>query len=94
MLDQKFHETVVAAADNPFLLESYRFLNIHVQLGRFHPFFNEPAQCDTCDEHAALYQALTNHNPDAAVQAIEAHLQKTEVRVFGLQDTHPHMFAR
>ena len=91
-LDQAFHEALIAAADNPFLLETYRSLNVHVQLARFHPFFDNNDQCDTCDEHAAVFQAITDHNPDGAAQAIDAHLHKTEIRIFQFQDS-PQSFA-
>jgi DNA-binding GntR family transcriptional regulator len=86
-LDQTFHEGLIAAADNPYLLEGYRSLNIHVQLARFHPYFEDVDQCDTCNEHTAILDALKNHDPERAVQAIETHLHNTEIRIFGLQNS-------
>lgn len=90
--DQRFHEILFSAADNPFLIEAYRALNVHVQLARFSPDWGENEQCDTCVEHNAIYQALCNHDPEAAAHAVEAHLNATEVRVFSLIETHPHVF--
>jgi DNA-binding GntR family transcriptional regulator len=91
--DQRFHETMVSAAGNPFLLEAWRSLNIHILLGRFYPVYQEQDQSDTCDEHLALLKALSDHNPEAAECAVENHLKASEIRVFKLIETHPHMFA-
>jgi DNA-binding GntR family transcriptional regulator len=85
-LDQMFHEIVVTAADNPYLLDAYKSLNIHILLARFHPYFEDGDQCDTCNEHIAILEALKNHDPRAAVQAIENHLHNTEIRIFGFQN--------
>jgi len=85
-LDQKFHEGLIAAADNPYLLDAYQSLNIHVLLARFHPSFEDGDHTDTCDEHNAILQALKNHNAEAAALAIEAHLRNTEIRIFGFQN--------
>jgi DNA-binding GntR family transcriptional regulator len=91
-IDQAFHIALISAADNSFLLETYRSLNIHIQLARFHPFFDNNDQDDTVDEHASIYQAISQHDPDAAARAIEAHLHKTELRIFRLQDSN-HSFS-
>lgn len=92
-LDQRFHETLMKASDNPFLLDAHRALNIHVQLARFYQDFTGSDQCDTCAEHHALYQALSEHDPEAAAKAVDTHLKATEVRVFGLIEEHPQIFG-
>ena len=79
-LDQRFHETLVAAADNRFLLQSYRALNVHVELGRFYRVFLAMDQQATCAEHDAIIQALSLHDADRAVTAVEAHLSAAERR--------------
>ncbi len=38
-LDQRFHAILLAAADNRFLVQAHRSLNIHVELGRFYRVF-------------------------------------------------------
>jgi DNA-binding GntR family transcriptional regulator len=93
LLDQRLHELLVSAADNPFLLDAWRSLNIHIQLGRFYQDFTDTDQCDTCAEHYALHKALSERDPEAAVRAVEAHLRATELRVFGLMETHPQYFG-
>ncbi|HHY56354.1 MAG TPA: GntR family transcriptional regulator, partial [Chloroflexi bacterium] len=57
-LDKQFHETIVGAAGNQFLLAAYRSLNVHIELGRFYRVFREMDQEQTCVEHAAIVQAL------------------------------------
>jgi DNA-binding GntR family transcriptional regulator len=91
--DQRFHEILFSAAGNPFLMEAYRALNVHVQLARFSPDWGDTEQCDTCSEHEAIYQALSDHDTEAAARAIEAHLNATEERIYALIETHGAVFA-
>jgi DNA-binding GntR family transcriptional regulator len=80
-LDKRFHELLLAAADNRFLLEAHRSLNVHVELGRFYRVFAEMDQKQTCAEHAAIYRALQAHDPARAVAAVETHLTAVEQRI-------------
>jgi DNA-binding GntR family transcriptional regulator len=91
--DQRFHEILFSAAGNPFLTDAYQALNVHIQLARFSHEWGDAEQCDTCSEHEAIYQALANHDPEAAARAIEAHLNATEERVYGLIETHPQVYT-
>jgi DNA-binding GntR family transcriptional regulator len=87
-LDKRFHEIMIRAADNRFLLETYSSLNAHVQLARFYRQYGAIAHQDTYEEHKAIYKALEAHDPSAAVQAMERHLSAAEARAYGLMDTH------
>lgn len=89
-LDKRFHETIVGAAGNQFLLDAYRSLNVHIELGRFYHVFREMDQEQTCVEHDAIFRALHAHNPEEAAAAVEFHLHATEERVFGLIEKYPH----
>jgi DNA-binding GntR family transcriptional regulator len=89
-LDKQFHETIVGAAGNQFLLDAYRALNVHIELGRFYHVFREMDQEQTCVEHDAIFRALRAHNPEAAAEAVEFHLHATEERIFRLIDKYPH----
>ncbi len=89
-LDKQFHETIVGAAGNQFLLDAYRSLNVHIELGRFYDVFREMDQAQTCVEHDAIFQALHAHNAEQAATAVEFHLHATEERVFGLIEKYPH----
>ncbi len=89
-LDKQFHETIVGAAGNQFLLAAYRSLNVHIELGRFYRVFREMDQEQTCVEHAAIVQALRDHDAEQAAVAVESHLRATEARVFHLIEKYPH----
>jgi DNA-binding GntR family transcriptional regulator len=89
-LDKQFHETIVSAAGNQFLLSAYRSLNIHIELGRFYNVFREMDQTQTCVEHDAIFQALHARKPDEAAAAVEHHLHATEDRIFRLIEKYPH----
>lgn len=92
-LDKQFHETIVNAAGNQFLLTAYRSLNIHLELGRFYHVFGEMDQTQTCVEHNVIFQALRAHQPDEAAAAVEQHLHATEERIFRLIEKYPHPHA-
>ncbi len=87
-LDRRFHEIIISAADNRFLLETYCSLNAHVQLARFYHQYGAVAQQATIEEHQAIYQALEAHDPIAAVQAVEHHLKAADARAYGLMEAH------
>lgn len=89
-LDKQFHETIVVAAGNPFLLTAYRSLNIHIELGRFYHVFRELDQEQTCVEHEAIVRALRAHDGEQAASAVEFHLHATEERIFRLIEKYPH----
>lgn len=89
-LDKQFHETIVGAAGNQFLLGAYRSLNVHIELGRFYNVFREMDQEQTCVEHDAVFRALHAHHPGDAAAAVEYHLHATEERIFRLIDKYPH----
>jgi DNA-binding GntR family transcriptional regulator len=90
LLDKRFHETIVGAAGNQFLLDAYRSLNVHIELGRFYNVFREMDQEQTCVEHDAIFRALHAHNPEEAAAAVEVHLHATEERIFRLIEKYPH----
>ena len=90
-LDKQFHETIVSAAGNQFLLSAYRSLNVHIELGRFYNVFREMDQTQTCVEHDVIFRALHDHDPDEAAAAVEYHLHATEERVFRLIDKYPRL---
>jgi DNA-binding GntR family transcriptional regulator len=90
LLDQRFHEMLIEISGNQFLLNAWRSLYIHVELGRFYDVFQHPDHEQTCVEHLRIQQALRARDGDAAAQAVEAHLAETEQRVFRLIDLHAH----
>lgn len=79
-LDQKFHELLVGASGNQTLLETYRSLNLHVQLARFYRNRGEIELIESIAEHCAIYEALKAQNADAAVLAVITHIDNAHIR--------------
>ncbi len=86
-LDHRFHELLITAAANRFLLEAYQALNVHIELGRFYRVFVELDQEQTCAEHRTIVDALRQHDAELAVVAVEAHLKATEWRIVHFFDS-------
>jgi DNA-binding GntR family transcriptional regulator len=76
--DQTFHQLVVGASGNPVLLETYRGLNVHVQLARLVHELGEFDYSDNAVEHRAIYDALKARDADAAADAVRVHIQRFE----------------
>jgi DNA-binding GntR family transcriptional regulator len=74
------HETIVAAADNTVLLETYRSLHVHVLLARFFRERGEVGAVESNAEHQAIYTALAEHDEGAAVSAMSDHLNRAYLR--------------
>lgn len=82
-VDRNFHEIIFGATGNRFLLESYRSLNVHVQLARFYDHYTQPVLEETVLEHRKIYDALEAHDAEAAVRAIQEHLNIAAMRAYG-----------
>jgi DNA-binding GntR family transcriptional regulator len=78
-LDQRFHEAIVAMSANPFLLQTYQSLNVHLHLARYHGS-RETNFRSTMLEHQAIYEALRQHDGEAAAQALAAHIDNAYLR--------------
>ena len=89
LLDQRFHDLLVGAAENTLLLDTYRSLHVHIQLARY--FRERPgAEVQASNaEHRAIYEAVSTHDPDAAVLAVRVHLDQSYLRA-----VEPHGTAR
>lgn len=74
ILDQRFHEALLGLADSPALLASWRALNVHVAAARF---FRATGLVDvqhSVTEHAAILGALVAGDTEAAVRAVDVHI--------------------
>lgn len=70
--DVRFHEIMLAAVDNPFLLDAYRSLHAHLHVFRLYPQdFDGTA---TVGEHVAIATAIAECRPRDAADAMRAHL--------------------
>jgi DNA-binding GntR family transcriptional regulator len=87
-LDESFHETLLAMADNPFLITAFKSLHVHLELGRFYVVFQMTDHHETCVEHESILRALGARDAEGAAAAVEEHLHNTELRIFRLIDQH------
>ena len=74
ILDQRFHEALLGLAESPALLDAWRALNVHVAASRF---FRSSGLVDvqhSVTEHAAILGALVAGDTDAAVRAVDVHI--------------------
>lgn len=74
ILDQRFHEALLGLAESQALLDAWRALNIHVQAARF---FRSSGLIDvqhSVTEHAEIFGALVAGDTEAAVRAVEVHI--------------------
>ncbi len=76
--DQRFHDLLVAAADNDALLATYRGLAVHNHLSRLHHGRQDIDYAAVVEEHAAIYRALLSRDALAAQRAMLAHLDQAE----------------
>ena len=74
LFDQRFHEALIGLAESPALMASWRALHVHVQAARF---FRSSGLVDvqhSQTEHAAILGALVAGDTDAAVRAVDVHI--------------------
>lgn len=82
-LDWRFHETVVAAADNPFLLTAWRSIGSLVRLFlHTHPVFVHDV-ATTLANHDKLVDALKSGDPDLAERVFRGVILASAFRRFG-----------
>lgn len=82
-LDWRFHETVVALADNPFLLASWRGISNLIWLFlHTHAVFEREVPA-TLANHDRLFAALTSGDPDRAEHAFRSIILGSAFRRFG-----------
>jgi DNA-binding GntR family transcriptional regulator len=87
--DQRFHERLVQAAGNPFLLETFQSLHSHVQLARLVHDLGTFDDRDNAVEHRAIVEAVRARDPDAAAEAVRVHLDRYEAQLGEVLDARP-----
>ncbi|WP_244470256.1 GntR family transcriptional regulator [Microvirga vignae] len=73
-MDRRFHERIVAAANNEVLLDSYKALNVHIQIARL---FQQRAAKHALAanlEHRRLIDALERADTQGSLEALRIHL--------------------
>jgi DNA-binding GntR family transcriptional regulator len=84
--DMKFHETLVASADNKKLLEAYHSSNIplfHLKLSKTQVYMDDYEQTD--QEHRQIVKAIKSKNLKLAEKALIKHLARGEAAVLDLE---------
>lgn len=72
MHDTHFHDSILSASSNQFALHAYRATHCHLHLFRLHPADYRGKQ--TVEEHRDIVDAIGACDPDAAGDAMHAHL--------------------
>lgn len=84
--DIKFHETLIASAENKKLLEAYHASNIplfHLKLTKTQVYMDDYDQTDK--EHRQIVKALKSKNLKLAEQTLIKHLARGEAAVLDLE---------
>lgn len=84
--DQRFHDLLVTAAGNPYLLETFRGLHSHVQLARVVHHVGVFDDDENAAEHRAIVAAVAAHDPERAAEAVCVHLNRYEGQLGHLLD--------
>ncbi|MBW3601206.1 MAG: GntR family transcriptional regulator [Actinobacteria bacterium] len=73
--DARFHDRLISLAGNPMLTETYRSLNIHVQIARL--FHRRGAEQSTAanSEHRRIVEALRRGDGQAAAEHVASHVR-------------------
>ena len=88
--DQLFHELLVRAAGNPFLLETFQGLHAHVQLARLVHDVGSFDDRDNAVEHRAIVDAVRARDSDGAAEAVRVHLDRYEAQLGDVLDGRPY----
>jgi DNA-binding GntR family transcriptional regulator len=72
--DSEFHLLFFQILGNQRLLNIYRNLNAHIQIGRFRLLDRRGKNVTTDQEHARILEALRERNPGKAKEALRQHL--------------------
>lgn len=79
-----FHETLVAGAQNPFLLESIRRVNRLRRLMEYRLTVNRSRMIQQCKEHLALLDIIESGNVKDASAFLERHLEGARAKKLGM----------
>jgi len=93
-LDDAFHQTMMAAVGQPGLHAILRAHSGHLNRLRRLDMPDDGKIAHILDGHAAIIAALAAQDPDAAVDAMRAHLGQTISRADALRARHPDYFTR
>jgi len=85
-MDHLFHERIIASSRNDLLLDTYRSLNVHVQIARlFHQRAAKHAG-EANMEHRELIEALERADVAGSLAALKHHIESGRLRLLSLLD--------
>ncbi|MBF7018195.1 GntR family transcriptional regulator [Staphylococcus durrellii] len=73
-INDKFHQKIMSATNNPFILESYQKLKSFIYL--FSKTVITKRRPGLIEEHDEIVEALSNRNIEEAISLLETHLKK------------------
>lgn len=83
-MDRNFHENIIAGAKNELLLDTYKSINVHVQIARlFHQRAAKHAMAANL-EHLDMIEAIERGDIKGSVTALGAHIDKGLQRLLTL----------
>jgi DNA-binding GntR family transcriptional regulator len=77
--DATFHDTIARLGGNPWARDSLARARSHLHMYRLHHHARQAAA--TKPEHVAIARAIANRDPDAAAEAMRAHLSLAMQRI-------------
>ena len=91
--DEEFHDLIFECCDISLLAPTVESVSLQVQRARL-LLLPEPGRtADTVDEHDAIFAAIREQNPAAAVNAMRSHLRQLIKRLEPLERERPEMFT-
>jgi DNA-binding FadR family transcriptional regulator len=85
--DATFHDTVAQLGANPWLRDTLARLRSHLHMYR--PYHRAQQAAATKPEHVAIAKAIATRDPDAAAEAMRAHLTTAMKRIADVFATIP-----
>lgn len=77
--DAHFHDTILQIADNQVMRQALSGQHVHLHLFRL--LFHSRVTEEALEEHARLLEAFRAHDPKAARDAMQAHIQRSHDRL-------------
>lgn len=83
-LDHSFHQGVISLAGNPYIDDAWHGLHFHLQMCRLYAGEGIIDHDHAVHEHAAILEALRDGGGEPAAEAVRAHVDGAERRLFSL----------
>ncbi len=71
--DNKFHEVILRAVDNEYIMEFSNMLLLHVQRIKYHYFHRDMLRKTSAEQHRDILNALCGRDADLAAELMRSH---------------------